>query len=72
MKEEKELWETKLGVAKTKVGEFVALEKALKSSLEDVIRSKKDLEDELLELKGEMLATFDTCFECVNEHVSLF
>lgn len=62
MKEEKELWETKLGAAETKIGEFVALEKALKSSLEDALSSKKDLEDELSELKGEILATSDTCF----------
>lgn len=59
-------------MAETKVEEFFALEKALKSSLEDALRSKKDFDDELSELKGEMMASSNTYFECANEHVPLF
>lgn len=48
---------TKLGTTKTKARELDASEETLKSSLEDTLRSKRELEGEVFELKDDLVET---------------
>lgn len=70
LQKEKESWVNKLGATKIKSRELDALKETLKSSLEDVIRSKKELEGEESELRDEVVTTSDTYFGCAKEQLS--
>lgn len=48
---------------------LVALEKNLKESLEEAMRYKKKMEEELSMFKDELMNTSDQYFERVNEQI---
>lgn len=57
LQKEKKYRAIKLGTTKTKARELDASKETLKSSLEDTLRSKRELEGEVFELKDYLVET---------------
>lgn len=60
----------KLAITDTKARQISSNQESLKLSLEDVLRSKKELEGSVWELKVEMVDTYGTYFGCAKVRVS--
>lgn len=72
MQNDNESWERKLVIMETKANELISKEESLRTYLEDVIRSKQELDGEVSDLKDELVLIYGTYFVCVKEYVSLF
>lgn len=59
-----------MSTAETKANKIATKEEYLYSYIEEALQSKKELEDDMLELKDELVVTCGTCFEHVKEQVS--
>lgn len=72
LEKDKDSWEKKIMNVEVKAKEISAKKKPLRISPEDAFRSKEELGDEVLDLRGELVLIASVYFERAREQVSFF